>query len=194
MENFWKTIKKEEIGDAILTGYEGKLDEMRPFSDVIKHMPGGGLVLDFGCGIGRNTYYLKTIYDNVVGYDLPPMIEEFQKKFNGENVTITSDWDNVKLLKFDDCLASLVFQHIPKPELENYLLDLQKMVKRLVLHGRTWQDFAGGYTLPIIEKYFDVVEFIDQRNPEEDNNVVLVDNIEIVNPEAHFIAILKPKK
>lgn len=194
MGNYWKTIKKEEIGDAILTGYDGKLNEMRPFSDIMVHLPGGKTVLDFGCGIGRNIYHLKTVYEGVVGYDLPPMIDSFQTAFKGDNVTTTSDWNIVKEMKFDDCLASLVFQHIPKPELESYLSDLQKMVKRLVLHSRTWQDFAGGYTLPIIEKYFDVIEFIDQRDPAKDNNVVIVDNIEIINPDAHFVAILTPKK
>lgn len=193
MGDFWRNIKKEEMGHEILTGFKGELNELRPFTDVMSHMVGGNSVLDFGCGVGRNIYFLKTVYNNVVGYDLPPMISEFQEEFQGDNVSTSTDWDSVKQMRFDDCLASLVFQHIPKPELESYLTDLQKMVKRLVLHSRTWQDYAGGYTLPIIEKYFEIETFIDSRNILDDDKVEIFDGLEIRNPNAHFIATFRPK-
>lgn len=172
--NIWRSgLTKDNVTDLILTGFKGKPAEMKPTSIISNYLKGGDNILDFGCGVGRNTFYLKDYYKNVTGYDLPAMLKFYPEEFKADNIKLTSDWNSVKKERFDACLASLVFQHIPKDELEIYLSDLIKMVDSLFLLSRTWQDFDGGRTLSIIKKYFRILEY------------------EKINHD-HFIAFLKP--
>ncbi|HET7216421.1 MAG TPA: hypothetical protein VFJ02_00170 [Vicinamibacterales bacterium] len=48
-------------------------------------------VLDFGCGLGRNIPYLRSIAEDIVGFDLPPMIE--RGRALGLPALLTSDWE-----------------------------------------------------------------------------------------------------
>jgi SAM-dependent methyltransferase len=173
--NIWRQgLTKENVADLISTGFKGKPHEMTPSLIVGNYLKGGDSILDFGCGVGRNTFYLKDFYKNVVGYDLPTMLKFYPENFKAENIRLTSDWESLKKEKFDACLASLVFQHIPKHELEIYLIDLTKMVSNLLLLSRDWQDFDGGRTLNIIKKYFTL---LDYKKTGSD----------------HFISYIKPK-
>lgn len=158
--NVWRNgLTKENVCDLILTGFRGQPFEMEPTYFIKDYLRGGDRVLDFGCGVGRNTFYLKNFYKEVVGYDLPSMLQFYPDEFKAENIRLTSDWESLRKEKFDACLASLVFQHIPKPELEHYLTVLTKMVDNLLLISRTWQDFDGGVTITIIKKYFKIVDY-----------------------------------
>jgi len=158
--NVWRSgLREDNVTDLILTGFKGKPAEMKPFEIIGDYLKGGDSVLDFGCGVGRNTFYLKDYYKNVTGYDLPTMLRFYPDEFKTQNIKLTSDWESLKKEKFDACLASLVFQHIPKDELEIYLSDLTKMVSNVFLLSRTWQDFDGGNTLDIIKKYFKILDY-----------------------------------
>src|SRR3990170_538113 len=64
----------DDLRERILTGFkEGK--PFTPYVPTIALPAPLGSVLDFGCGLGRNFPYLRSVASRVVGYDLPAMIE-----------------------------------------------------------------------------------------------------------------------
>jgi hypothetical protein len=67
------TATDDELREKILTGFrDGK--PFTPYSPTLALPSPIDGVLDFGCGLGRNFPYLKTIASRVVGFDLPEMI------------------------------------------------------------------------------------------------------------------------
>jgi trans-aconitate methyltransferase len=119
-------------------------------------------VLDFGCGMGRNTFAISQYSNkwNVTGYDNPAMIsranEYCQLKYDRpreqfSNVAFESDWQVIKSQRYDAVFACLVFQHIHEKYLVEYLNDLRGMTKLLVVHGRQFNDDNDKNTWKIME-------------------------------------------
>lgn len=180
-KDFWESINKDNAGDAILTGYVGKLKDMPVYEYVSSLMGSGEYVLDFGCGVGRNSVELAKSYKNVIAFDLPNMIDLVPEENKLKNIQYINDWEKVKEFKFDLSLGSLVFQHIDATELDEYLNDLYKLTNSLIVHSRTWIDHSNLEVLPILEKYFilDSIEYSrDPNSPSDD----------------HFVAVLKSKE
>jgi len=109
------------------------------------------LILDFGCGIGRNIFAIANNYPNVniIGYDNSSMIsraEEYsvlrynKKVKDYNNLKLISDWNQLKCLKFDFIFATLVFQHINELDLSLYLKDIKGMTEKLIVSGRRFND------------------------------------------------------
>lgn len=69
-------------------------------------------VLDFGCGVGRNFPYLKSVARHVTGYDLPPMIARCRELAPVPADALSDDWPSLCEQRFDLVFASLVVQHI----------------------------------------------------------------------------------
>jgi cyclopropane fatty-acyl-phospholipid synthase-like methyltransferase len=179
-KDFWAGLDKETAGDAILTGYTGEFEDMPVYTDVISLAGDGKSALDFGCGVGRNTRALSKSFKSVVGYDLPNMISLVPHQNKNERTEYSADWHNIKTLKFDAVLASLVFQHIDESELDQYVSDISKMTNKLVMHSRTWIDHTEVEVLPIVEKYFTMETVVYQKDPNGNSN-------------DHFIAVLNSK-
>jgi len=141
------------------------------------------LILDFGCGIGRNIFAIANNYPNVniIGYDNSSMIsraEEYsvlrynKKVKDYNNLKLISDWNQLKCLKFDFIFATLVFQHINELDLSLYLKDIKGMTEKLIVSGRRFNDEVengvhkntwgilqkNGYT-PLNNKRIDGVNF-----------------------------------
>jgi cyclopropane fatty-acyl-phospholipid synthase-like methyltransferase len=176
-KDVWLNANKENAGDLILTGYSGEFKDMPVYEEVIGLVGAGKKILDFGCGIGRNTIAVSKLYENAYGFDLDSMLSLVPKENKSSTITYTSDWNSINHLKFDCVLASLVFQHIDDNELESYLQDIANMTDKLVLHSRTWIDHSNSQVLPIVEKYFIIKDVTYTRDP---NNPI----------DDHFIAVL----
>ena len=108
-------------------------------------------ILDFGCGIGRNTLDIANKFPNVtiIGYDNSSMlsrVEEYSlRRYNKKleeykNVQLISDWAFIKNIKFDFIFATLVFQHINEDDLTVYLNDIRNMTDKLLVSGRRFND------------------------------------------------------
>lgn len=106
-------------------------------------------ILDFGCGLGRNTFGMRKYSDNwsTVGYDSKQMISrinEYRETIDPQkqitNVTFISDWKTVSNIKFDVIYCGLVLQHISEQDLNLYLKDFKNMTKKLVVSGRRSND------------------------------------------------------
>ena len=162
VKDFWLNLNENNAGDAILTGYVGKLEDMKSDNTVINLCESGEIVLDFGCGIGRNSIELSKSFKEVYAFDLENMISLVPIKNKLENIKYTSNWEIIKNIKFDVVLASLVFQHIEDSELEIYLSDISKMTKKLVVHSRTWIDDTNSMVADKLNNYFslDKLEYL----------------------------------
>jgi 2-polyprenyl-3-methyl-5-hydroxy-6-metoxy-1,4-benzoquinol methylase len=119
-------------------------------------------ILDFGCGIGRNSYgmALHSANWNILGYDNPAMIEKTNQYFNAKypsefsvpkNVFFTSNWNITRGLKFDSIMCCLVLQHITELYLSVYLNDFKSMTNELIISGRRFNDDSKKNTWGIIE-------------------------------------------
>jgi cyclopropane fatty-acyl-phospholipid synthase-like methyltransferase len=182
MKQFWENLTSVNAGDAILTGYKGAFKDMPVYEEVIDLAKGQPhshqYVLDFGCGVGRNSVALADSYVNVIAFDLPNMIDLVPQENKADNIIYTSNWDKIKTIPFDTVLASLVFQHIHDDELNKYLSELN--TNKLVLHSRTWMDDTGTKVLTILEKYFNIESIAYTKDPNG-------------NESDHFLALLRSK-
>lgn len=153
--NGWYNVneyKLDKVIDLVITN--STVDTVNPDTHLF-HLLGNSndslKVLDFGCGVCRNTGYLSMKYPNwnVYGYDNENMLKHaadfcLQKyKLNVEeqsNLKLTSDWDLIKTQQFDVIFALLVFQHIYEKDIKQYLQDISKITKKLIVFGRRFND------------------------------------------------------
>ena len=130
----------DELRERILTGYKSG----KPFTPYVPTIPLPATiesVLDFGCGLGRNFPYLKTIASRVEGFDLPPMIERCRALGTEQVSDLSGDWVDVRTRRYDLVFASLVLQHIDTDECRRYLADFAGMAPHVYLLTRTRTDF-----------------------------------------------------
>jgi SAM-dependent methyltransferase len=159
--DFWMSLAEnadsDDLRDGILTGYkEGK--PFTPYVPTISMPEPLDSVLDFGCGLGRNFPYLTRIARTVAGFDLPPMIERCRADAGGMIAVLSSDWIQVRELRFDLIFTTLVLQHVEPDQARTFLRDFAHMAPSVYLLTRTDTDF-GENLLEIVADlgFFDVV-------------------------------------
>lgn len=185
----------DTVVDYILTGR--KATEAKPdvwMFRLIGSKQDSIRVMDFGCGIGRNTFGLANYSPkwNVVGYDNDGMlgrIDEYYKLHYPapfpSNVSFSSSWDKLKQEKFDAIVCCLVLQHIHENALVQYINDFKSMTKTLMVTGRRVNDdIKGRSTWTILqENGLTPVRFLQGLNevpynpngsPEDHNTAIYV--------------------
>lgn len=146
----------------------------------------GGVCLDFGCGIGRNTYMLTERFDLVIGFDFPNMIEmakDDPRYEEFDNVVFTDSWTLVEKTAPDCIWASLVLQHMPPKDLEEYSVRFAGLVDTMLVGSRWYHDFTDP-KVAVIDTLAPLWEW-DER----DNGRVMARE-----GEAHWIARLTRKE
>lgn len=141
----WEAIATEsdpdELRERIFTGFKtGK--PFTPYLPTIPLKTPVESVLDFGCGVGRNFPYLRTIARNLVGFDVEPMIARCRDLATETVDLLTSDWDEISRRRFDLVFASLVLQHIESDAVRVYLTDFAKMAPAVYVLTRLQSDFG----------------------------------------------------
>jgi SAM-dependent methyltransferase len=130
----------DDVREWILTGFkDGK--PFTPYVPTIALPPHLDRVLDFGCGVGRNFPYLKTVAGHVTGFDLPPMIARCREIAPVSGDALSDDWSAVRRERFDLVFASLVFQHIEPGAARAYLADIASIAPAVYLLTRGQSDF-----------------------------------------------------
>ena len=159
-----------------------------PYLDYIKQDIKLDKVIDFGVGLGRNQQYLKSIFNEVHGFDLPEMIEKYKKIAPKDNKLIhdVSEFDNNYSLLYE----TTVFQHMPPDEVLFYLTYLSHRTKYYFSWTRSYNDFfrnfknnTGGVNMYHLIMATNCWEPISFSNNE----------INILNDETHYFALYKSK-
>jgi SAM-dependent methyltransferase len=140
----WSAIAREapadELRERILTGFkDGK--PFTPYVPTLALPTGLASVLDFGCGVGRNFPYLRTLAREIAGFDLPDMIARCRTLAPEPPDRLFDDWNVVRTRRFDLVVASLVLQHIEPALCRGYLSDFGRMAPSVYVLSRTESDF-----------------------------------------------------
>jgi hypothetical protein len=156
-------------------------------NDILDRLNKTGKVLDFGCGDGGYSRITKNFYNEIHLFDYPEMIEDIPEDVRQiKNVKIFSDWNEVKNNRYDEIIATLVFQHIHPKDLERYLNDISKMTDRVVIKSRLdfnpylkkELSFKNDFLLPYLEKYFNVIDIKYDQNVEIFVGILVSKNME----------------
>lgn len=175
--NIWgdptvQSMELDKLADYISTGKTAETmhPDVNHFQLFLGNKDKSLRILDFGCGIGRNSFELSINNPNweIVGYDNENMIERSNEykllKYSNMpflNLSFETNWDMLKLQHFDCIFANLVFQHIDEVVLRKYLVDIKSMSNKLLVHGRLRNDDNSKSTWEILEKegYFPATTF-----------------------------------
>jgi SAM-dependent methyltransferase len=136
-----RTGDDDDLREAILTGFKaGK--PFTPYVPTIALPAPVGSVLDFGCGLGRNFPYLRSVAHRVTGFDLPTMIERCRTLAPAPADELVDDWADVRKRRFDLVFVSLVLQHVEPGPCAAYLRDFAALAPAVYLITRTDTDFG----------------------------------------------------
>jgi SAM-dependent methyltransferase len=131
----------DELREKILTGFK----DGKPFTPYVPTLTLPfplARVLDFGCGLGRNFPYLKTVASHVTGFDLAAMIARCRAAGAGGADALSDDWDALRNARFDLIFASLVLQHVEADRCRLALADFARMAPVTYLITRGQGDFG----------------------------------------------------
>lgn len=150
----WLAIGRSEddeaIRERILTGYlAGK--PFTPYVPTLSWPAGLQKVLDFGCGLGRNLPYLRTVAPEITGFDLPPMVERCRAACGGGYSLLTSDWDAIARQRYDLIVATLVLQHVDPAVCRARLEDFARIAPATYLLTRVMSDFGTNVLATVAE-------------------------------------------
>jgi hypothetical protein len=102
-------------------------------------------VLDFGIGMGRNSEYLKSLYNTYIGYDTPPMLDNLLKNNLIKKESLVFDLGDLKDSVFDLVYESVVMQHMPPQEVLCVLIVLSYHSPYLFSCTRPYNDFLRNF-------------------------------------------------
>lgn len=155
--NGWQATESmslDSIVNLIVTGKTAK--EAKPDSWIFTTIGDSTeslRVLDFGCGVGRNTFAMANYAPmwQVHGYDNEQMLlrarEYYSLHYTGSypsNIYFSDNWNLIKSYHFDTILCNLVLQHIMEQDIATYVKDFKPMADRLVVTGRRFNDDKDG--------------------------------------------------
>lgn len=194
--NGWSNVdimNFDAVVDLIMTGHTA--DQMRPDEWLFKYLEDDNkplTILDFGCGVGRNSFGLATLHPNwkIIGYDSEQMISRVPEyaniNYNGKipiNLSFISDWEYIKQYKFDRIICIIVLQHIKEYDLGIYLNDFKNMTNFLLVSGRRFNDDVKNRSVWTIleengfypEKFMrgnTIIPYNAEGNPEDHNTAL----------------------
>lgn len=165
---FWSSCDDVEKAKKAICGKYDEDKLFEPALDTVKAIgeqgggafPTGHFCLDFGCGIGRNTYMLGEYFEHVVGFDFPNMIKMAKQQpqyTHATGIMFTSDWDLARKLPYDAIWASLVFQHLHPDDLAVKSHELSLMAPLLMCNSRWYTDFKRTPVWDILSNDWSVI-------------------------------------
>jgi len=91
-----------------------------------------GTALDFGCGVGRNTFPLSRYFKKVIGVDIAPSMIKLAKKNECECEFFINDRSDLKIFEtnyFDFIYSGLTLQHIHPKYSKRYIQEFTRIAK-----------------------------------------------------------------
>jgi ubiquinone/menaquinone biosynthesis C-methylase UbiE len=210
MSAFQNSYKDSKLADAY-----SKLEfpgtyylAFRDLPNIISQYAKGKKAVDFGCGTGRSTRFLKNLGFDTVGLDISEDMIEKAKALdpNGDYRLIRGEGvADLHTDSFDVVLSTFTFDNIPSKETKiNTLIDLSRLLKKdgvivnLVsapeMYTHEWasfstKDFPENKHAQSGEKVKVIITAIDDKRPVEDiiwsnesyRQVFIESNLRIIN-------------
>lgn len=156
-----RSATPDELRERILTGFrDGK--PFTPYVPTVRLPDRVDRVLDFGCGVGRNFGYLRTLADRIIGFDLAPMIERCRTLAPIAADSLSDDWSALRTERVDLIFSALVLQHIEYEQSLAYVRDFAKMAPTLYLLTRAQSDFDHNVVALVADTgLFDVLDCVE---------------------------------
>ena len=200
-ESIAATSDPDELRELIFTGYKAG----KPFTPYVPTLAlplprSIDWVLDFGCGVGRNFPYLKSIARHVAGFDLEPMVVRCRSLTTEPADWLSSDWKDVARMRFDLVFASLVLQHVETDECRAYLNDFARMSSAVYVITRLQSDFSANVLGLVAESgLFDVADCAEVEHDSEKNKLRQVgrrsfSEVARATNNLHYEVMLTPKR
>ena len=190
------TASDDDLRERILTGFKsGK--PFTPYVPTLELPAALGRVLDFGCGLGRNFPYLKTVSRHVTGFDLPPMIDRCRVAAPDRIDALSSDWNALRAERFDLIFVSLVLQHLDEAWCAAALADFARMAPLTYLITRGQGDFPFN-VLDLVARsgLFDATDCLEVDHDERTHQLRVLGHVPLADARApgdgrHFELLLK---
>ena len=108
----------------------------RDIPELLRRHVSGNRALDFGCGAGRSTRFLRDLGFNVTGIDVsePMLREALARDPQGSYLLVRDGWDVLNDEQYDLILCAFPFDNIPGRERRAGLF--RQMGERLARNGR----------------------------------------------------------
>lgn len=183
----WKNATEIDAPKEILSGTDNDIHSLyKKYDRFINIIEEKGTILDFACGVGRNTIELSKRFKLIVAYDFENMINMLKstkvyKKRN--NIKTYIHWEDVSKQSFDAIFCSICLQHVYTDDLLNYLKDFTKMSHNLYVFTRAYNDHNGDNIFMLLTKYWNVDNTYDKGTEE----------IVAMRGEDHYLIKLVPK-
>ena len=160
MYEVWKTANLSNASQLITT-VNGDIEKMPVEPNLINAISSedSTVVVDFGCGVGRNTFYLSTICDQVYGFDFPNMLEMFRNRpvwKNHTNIKLFSDWQELSALDYNTVYCCISLQHLCTKDILYYAEEFTKKAKSLYVHGRDYNDCDNDKVCDILANFWKI--------------------------------------
>lgn len=134
---------------------------------VTSALPGRGMVLEIGCGIGRLLEPMAKLFTSAVGIDIAPSMVAYSRTYladvaNAEVFLCDGETIPFRDECFDFIYSMIAFQHIPyRAAIQNYLRESRRVLKlggviRIQTYrGQGDDQFSGtqGYYYPAAEEF-----------------------------------------
>jgi len=161
LERKWREVIPECAVKLILSRKKNESPyEVKPHMGMIGNITDTerDKVLDFGAGVGRNTYGLIKVCDEVWAYDFPNMIDTIKNnpKFKDSGIVAASDWNKVRKEKFTAIFAIISLQNIHLYDVRNYLKDFVAMSDHLYVQTRNWSAYKHISMYDILTEYWEL--------------------------------------
>jgi len=116
-EKKYHTLRHSKHSDDIYYEARARIALDKFFSRIDKQ----ARLLDFGCGMGQNIYYLP----NAIGYDISQYGVDFCKS---KGIAATNDLNSLEDESFDIVFSAHVLEHHPHPK--TMLMDIHRKLKK----------------------------------------------------------------
>lgn len=134
-------------------------DMSRAYDIFLKHIIDGGLILDFGCGSGRDSKYFLDKGYRVECIDGSLELSKLASEYLGIDVKCMDFFDFDDVSKYDGVWACASLLHVEKDKLKSILIKLRDSLK---IDSALYASFKDGHEEEIVSgKYYNYLTYDD---------------------------------
>jgi len=175
--------------DETAAEYQSNTLKMRPevkAKAFLSHVPPNSVILDLGCGPGRDAEFFTKTGHTVVGVDISPRMIALARESVPAAQFIVSDIENLNLESesVDAIWASASLLHVSKQTMPSVLINLNKMMKPGGVFYISMKQGAGE-EIKADERYGGVEKFWNYVSEDELVDLLINHGFEILEQDVH---------